>query len=266
MIDAKSILGSLLEAGLSPSASQRIENATGPQGMGGMSDMLSKFTKMAQDAFADPAATAQSVGDKARQGDPMAVGGIGALAGAVLGGLRGSPVKGAIGGSALAILGNLAFSVLQGKMAEAAETQGRVVTEDDVPITMRGPKNSADEAILASRANIILQAMINAAKADGQIDGAEMQKILGKLDQNGADAATKDLVLSELKKPLALDHIVNQVQSPDLAVEVYAASLLAIEVDTPAEVAYLKKLAQAMRLDPQIVARIHQMMGVPALA
>ena len=66
----------------------------------------------------------------------MAVGGIGALAGALLGGLRGSPAKGAVGGAALAVLGQIAMSALQKGMggttagqsglAEAAPTSAPV--------------------------------------------------------------------------------------------------------------------------------------------
>ena len=54
-----------------------------------------------------------------------------------------------------------------------------------------------------------------------------------------------------------------QVQAPDLAAQVYAASLLAIEVDTDAERAYLARLAQSLALPPAAIAHIHQTLGVP---
>ena len=57
-----------------------------------------------------------------------------------------------------------------------------------------------------------------------------------------------------------------QASSPELAVQVYAASLLAIEVDTAAERAYLRDLAARLGLDASAVARVHQALGVAAPA
>ena len=54
--------------------------------------------------------------------------------------------------------------------------------------------------------------------------------------------------------------------SPELAVQVYAASLLAIEVDTAAERAYLRDLAARLGLDASAVAHVHQALGVAAPA
>ena len=60
----------------------------------------------AQQAASDTKAEVQA-------GNPLAVGGLGALAGALLGGVRGSPAKGALGGAAMAVLGQIAMSALQ---------------------------------------------------------------------------------------------------------------------------------------------------------
>ena len=43
------------------------------------------------------------------------------------------------------------------------------------------PQTKADQQELEQRAELILKAMINAAKADGQIDQKEIQRIAGKL-------------------------------------------------------------------------------------
>ena len=89
--------------------------------------------------------------------------------------------------------------------------------------------------------------MINAAKADGQIDGNEMNNILSKLDEAGADQEAKDFVLAEMRRPLDLDSLVAGVRTPGLAAAVYAASTMAIQVDTPAEQNYLAQLASRLR-------------------
>jgi uncharacterized membrane protein YebE (DUF533 family) len=50
----------------------------------------------------------------------------------------------------------------------------------------------------------------------------------------------------------ALDGLL-EVPNPQTAVEVYASSLLAIEVDTPAERDYLRRLAQGLGLEERTV-------------
>ena len=109
---------------------------------------------------------------------------------------------------------------------------------------------------------VILQAMINAAKADGQIDAAEQQRILGKLEEAGANAAVQEFVRAEMARPLDLQALLREVPNPQMAAEVYAASLLAIEVDTPAERDYLPQLAQGLGLDEGAVQRLHLTLGV----
>ena len=63
-------------------------------------------------------------------------------------------------------------------------------------------------------AELLLRAMINAAKADGQIDGTEMNNILSKLDEAGAGQEAKDFVLAEMRRPLDLDSLVAGVRTP----------------------------------------------------
>jgi uncharacterized membrane protein YebE (DUF533 family) len=51
---------------------------------------------------------------------------------------------------------------------------------------------------------------------------------------------------------------------PTLAAQIYAASLLAIEVDTPAEKRYLDQLAAGLGLKPEVTQRIREMVGLQA--
>ena len=71
----------------------------------------------------------------------------------------------------------------------------------------------------------------------------------------------KQFLISELRAPLDLAALVADVPNEMVAAEVYAASLLAIDLDTQEEVAYLRQLAQALRLDGATVARLHQITG-----
>ena len=276
MIDFKSVLGTLLESGLAPSASQRIGHAASPQG-GGLGSILGSLGggQAGGASGGDLGAllggllgnAKQAVGDTKAQvqaGNPMAVGGIGALAGALLGGLRGSPAKGAVGGAALAVLGQIAMSALQKGMG--GMTAGQSGLAEAAPTSApvgAGYQEAAIETVEDdASAELLLRAMINAAKADGQIDGNEMNKILSKLDEAGADQEAKDFVLAEMRRPLDLDSLVAGVRTPGLAAAVYAASTMAIQIDTPAEQNYLAQLASRLGIPTQVRASLDASLGV----
>ena len=84
-------------------------------------------------------------------------------------------------------------------------------------------------------AEVIIKAMINAAKADGEIDQKEIDKIVGKLD-DGLSQEEKDFFVAEANKPLDPEGVVVTARNQaDMAAQIYGASLLAIEVDTRVE-------------------------------
>jgi len=169
----------------------------------------------------------------------------------------GGAAKGAIGGGVMALLGSLAMS--------AVKNLNRPVDVNDtksMPLGLREPQDDSEEEALQNNAKLVLRAMINAAKSDGQIGQAEMQRITEKLQEAGADQEARNFVLEEMGKPLDLDGIIRDVRDQEVGAQVYAASLLSIEVDTAAEQDYLRRLAAGLQLDPEAVARIHQILGV----
>jgi uncharacterized membrane protein YebE (DUF533 family) len=135
-----------------------------------------------------------------------------------------------------------------------------------MPLGLREPKDDREEKELQGNALIVLRAMINAAKADGQIDNDEIQRITGKLQGAGADASARDFVLEELGKPQDLDGILRAVPNREVGAQVYAASLLSIKVDTPAEKDYMQRLAEGLDLGPEAVVNLHQVLGVPPIS
>jgi len=265
MINFSEILGTLMQSGMSASTNGRLQNAlsagessTGNTlaGLGGgITDALSGLLGggkggiggMLQDVLGD-------AGKALGGNNKLALGGLGALAGAPLGGGGGS-IKGAFGGGTMAMLGAMAYSALKGA-GSAPEAQ-------EVPVGLRQPENTQQEQELEQGAELVLKAMINAAKADGQIGPSEIQRILGKLEAAGADSDARDFVIGEMNKPLDLDGIVAGCKkSPQLAAQVYAASLLAIEVDTPAERQYLQHLADGLGLSPEVTSRLEKTVGM----
>ena len=185
------------------------------------------------------------------------LGGIGAIAGALLGG-GGGAMRGAAGGGAMAILGTLALAALKNARAGGQTAPAAQFAAGAAPL-------QADVAAVASEEGerLALRAMIAAAKADGQIDQAEMDRILGHLQADEVTEAERRFVLDEIRKPLDPADLAKDVRNPAQAAEVYAASLLAIDVDSEVEREYLRNLSRALRLDPGVVAFLHQTTGAP---
>lgn len=258
------LLGAMIQQGMSRSGPSRAGNALGggESDSGSLNDLLDSLGKMAGGAQTGNAAPqgGQQTGVGGVLGDLLgnlgnnkaALGGLGALAGALLGGGKKS-VGGAVGGGALAMLASMALSALK-NAGQAPSRPPSALVESQTP---------EDELALENDAEIIVKAMINAAKADGKIDNAEIQKIIGKLDDDGLTQKEKDLFVAEANKPLDLDAVVASANNkPEMAAQVYAASLLAIEMDTAAEQRYMQQLASGLGLHPQVTAHIERTLGV----
>lgn len=194
------------------------------------------------------------------------VGGLGALVGAVLGG-GGGAAKGAVGGGAMAILGTLALTALKnyqgggGAGPAAGAAAAAAPTGQPVPVDAQEMQAVTDPAT----ERLMVRAMISAAKADGRIDQEEMQAIAGHIGGEGVTEDERQFVIDEMTRPLDLDSLAAEVQSPAVAAEVYAASILAIDIDSEAERQYLRELARKLGLDAGTVERLHQMTGAPAV-
>lgn len=109
------------------------------------------------------------------------------------------------------------------------------------------------------KALLLIRAMIAAANADGEISPEERQQIAGKLVQAGAGADERAVLEQELANPRSVDQIVREVPDQDTAEQVYLASRIAIEPDTPAEHAYLDYLVARLNLPKE---RVDQLAGV----
>lgn len=103
---------------------------------------------------------------------------------------------------------------------------------------------------------LVIRSMIAAANADGMIDQQERSKILGQLDSMNVSAEERSLVGSELLSPLDAVTLASQA-SAEQAPTVYAAALLAIDLDTKIEQQFLDTLAEKLNLDPETRNAIH---------
>lgn len=260
MANFTDILGVLLKAGMSPSSTNRAGSALGGgQGQGGLGDLLGGLGQMMGGGGQSGArAGAGGLGGvlggllNSLGNNRSALGGLGALAGAILGGGKGSTM-GAVGGGGLALLASLALSALRQAGQQPAQT----------PQALQEAESPAQQQALEHEARIIVQAMINAAKADNRIDEAEVERIIGKLGEDGLTQEEKEAFIAEANKPMDLQGVIASAGGDlQLAAQIYAASLLAIEIDTDAERQYLQQLAQGLGLPAEVIAHIQNSMGL----
>ncbi|MBN2033162.1 MAG: tellurite resistance TerB family protein [Deltaproteobacteria bacterium] len=269
------LLGAMMQSGMAPSSDQRLQNALGGGGGGGgglleslggllggqrsgggLGNVLSGALGGGGGALGGMLGNILNQAGQAAGGKQnLAIGGLGALVGSLLGG-GGKSLGGAVGGGVMALLGAMAFKALQGSGQSS----------EQVPLGLLEPRTETDRLELEQRTELVLKAMINAAKADGQIDGEEIQRIVGKLQEVGADSEDQRYVMAQMQKPLETEGLIYAAKGrPELAAEIYAASLMAIEVNTSAEKAYLERLASGLGLAPEVTRRIEQMVGLQPL-
>jgi uncharacterized membrane protein YebE (DUF533 family) len=244
--DLGALLGGLMGGG-QPGA------ARGGAGANPMGDLLGSL--MGGGAAQGGAAGANPLGGLL--GAMLGGGGAGGAAGNPLAGMLGAMLGGgkggsaALGGGAMAVLGTLAMTALKAY----AEQSGK-------PEAAPAPANAP--ALMGSDAEaLILRAMIAAASADGKLEQAELDRIVSKVDDGGVSPQEKAFIEAELARPADPAALAADAATPEQAAQVYAASILAIDIDSEAERAYLRALAQALALPAGAVRQLHQMTGAP---
>ena len=244
------LLGSVMQGTSSPVTNSRMNSAGSSIGdllgslMGGSSSQQGSSGGMG-DLLGSLMGAGQNVTRKVG-GDNLAAAGLGALLGALTGKSQ-STTANSLGGGLMGLLGMMAFKALTKKSGTQAQAQ-----------TYRQPTPQQQ----SSDAEIILLAMIDAAKSDGQVDADEFNKIISSVKSSGIGQDGVNYVLQKLQGPMETAKIVQACRGrQDLAAQVYSASLMAIDVDTQAEKKYLDTLAKALGLSSDITTDLQEMTG-----
>ena len=118
-----------------------------------------------------------------------------------------------------------------------------------------------DELNSREEVYILLKAMVNAAKADGEIDEVEQKRILEFMGD--MSKVEQMFVEHELKKSLNVEEFLKEIPK-GMEQQVYYMSLFAIDLDNEAERAYLEMLANRLNLPYSVVDNIHESLEVEA--
>jgi len=102
----------------------------------------------------------------------------------------------------------------------------------------------------------ILLAIIGAAKADGHVDDRERELIDQEIARLGADTALQRWFDEQLRQPLDPVRVAAAASTPEMAAEMYLASVLVVDEESFMERAYLQELVRQLKLDPALVSEL----------
>ncbi len=188
----------------------------------------------------------------------------GAAVGGLLGLLLGSRGGRQLGGKAvkfgsMAAMGMLAWKTYQEWQAQQ-QAQGPAAAAGAPAASQAQAAAASFEALPAPQMELhgqaMLKAMIAAAKSDGHVDQREQALVDGELLRSQADPELRAWVASELARPLDAADVAAASTSPQMAAEVYLASLLVVDETSPAERAYLDSLAAKLSLPADLKASL----------
>lgn len=140
-----------------------------------------------------------------------------------------------------------AQSLLASLMSGQAATQ-----QAAAPVALAAPQLNPEFALA------VIRAMIGAAKADGHVDAAETQKILGQIESQGLSANEKSLLMQEMANTPSVAQIAAAAKTQEEAAQIYLAATLVCDSQCAAEQAYLANLASSLKLEPAFTQALQQ--------
>lgn len=154
-------------------------------------------------------------------------------------------------------LGGLLTSAIA-KHAQQNNPNVPTPSNDDYSVLPLG----VDKQEANNHAELIIRAMINAAKSDGHIDQSEQDKVIAKL----GDVTQEEInfVKREFAAPLDVEAFARSIPI-GMGEQIYAVSLMAIDLDKNSEAQYLASLAQGLGISTQLANQMHDKFGVPKI-
>lgn len=234
-----SLVKTLARVGLGVVAYKAIKNAMKPGQNGtqsGFGGMLDRVSRPREGSMLD-----KVIGNLGGGQPGSGSGGIGGmLAGGGIGGMLGGILSGAGLGNA-----EQTHSPAPGQPGFVDKLR-EAETQNGEPVVPPTPQEEAAAALM-------LRSMIQAAKADGEMDPEERRKILGNMEN--ATPSDIDFLIREMSAPVDPEALA--AETPDgMQREVYAAALMAIDIDHPEERRHLARLGAALKLTAADMAEI----------
>lgn len=184
-------------------------------------------------------------------GNVLSGAGGGALAAGAIGLLLGNKKARKFGGKAVTYGGLAALGVLAYKAYSNWQAQQAGAPQQPPQTVDRLPPAQVEE-----HSQAILKALVAAAKSDGHIDARERQLIDAEVAKLTDDGELQRWLDAELNKPLDPAEVAAAAKTPEMAAEMYLASVLMVDEEHFMERAYLEELARQLKLAPQLKAEL----------
>lgn len=207
----------------------------------------------------------QNQGGGNRGGNPGLDSGLGGLLGSIGGGalgggaismLMGSKKARKMGGKVITYGGVAALGLVAYKAYSNWQNQNQVQSGVSQPEGELRTVDRVPPAEIEEHSQAILRALIGAAKADGHVDERERELIEGEIDKMTPDTQLKRWFDQELRKPLDPAEVARSASTPEMAAEMYLASILMVDDQNYMERAYLDELARQLKLEPALKSEL----------
>ena len=177
----------------------------------------------------------------------------GALAAGAMGLLIGSKKARKVGGKVAVYGGLAALGVLAYKAYGNWNAQKGLTPQREPQPLDRLPAAQAEQ-----HSQAILKALVAAAKADGHIDDRERQLIEGEFTKLDNDQELQHWLHAELNKPLDPTDVARAASTPEMAAEMYIASVMLVDEENFMEKSYLDELARQLKLEPGLKTELEK--------
>ncbi|UXZ97763.1 tellurite resistance TerB family protein [Pseudomonas phytophila] len=175
----------------------------------------------------------------------------GALASGAMGLLLGSKGGRKVGGKVLTYGGLAALGVIAYKAYGNWQAKQGLATQGEPQTIDRLPPEQVEE-----HSQAILRALVAAAKSDGHVDERERELIEGEFTKLTGDQELQQWLHAELNKPLDPVEVARAAKTPEMAAEMYIASVMLVDEEQFMERVYLDELARQLKLAPALKAEL----------
>lgn len=227
--------------------------------------LLDQLLKSGQDMLQNKAGGAQNKasgglggllggnGGSGGLGSLLSGAGGGALAAGAMGLLLGSKKARKVGGKVAVYGGLAALGVLAYKAYGNWQAQQGGASKAEPQTLDRLPAAQVEQ-----HSQAILKALVAAAKADGHIDERERELIEGEFTKLDNDQELHNWLHAELNKPLDPSDVARAARTPEMAAEMYIASVMLVDEESFMEKSYLDELARQLKLEPGLKAELEK--------
>lgn len=146
-----------------------------------------------------------------------------------------------------AVLGGLAFNALRNWQQNNQSAAQPQASQEQIPTQL-----SSDFELT------LVKTMISAANADGHIDESEQSRIFAALEELKVSESVKSMIIDLVRYPESPEVLARDAKGLEQSSELYLMACFTIDIDTPEERTYLKRLANALSLPEDLTLQLQQ--------